>query len=258
MSSIQIFHKADDGEETLVVVIDGDLIKAHSKTIREFIAAADAAGTPALVYKIVLKGPSFEALRFVVNQIVEAAKNKKVLDIKPRPRGISQLCRIHRAIKCLYVEPKQTSIPTQINGLLSNYLVTRTEMLAVHDAYGQEGHPYHKLFTTMVNTTAWKFMNGEIKEGQLKQLIEATQTQPSLDFALRAKMTELEEKKRVRAIIAAKRAAKAEKQRLAALEAWGEDASAGVAGDALDDDGTSSEMAGSADAFEESQAVRSS
>ena len=75
MSSVQILHKdIETGEETVVIVIDGDLIKKHSKTVRDII---DSRTEKEVVNKIVLKGPEYDALKYVLEQIVEAVDDRQ-------------------------------------------------------------------------------------------------------------------------------------------------------------------------------------
>ena len=216
MSSVRILHKdIETGEETVVIVIDGDLIKKHSKTVRDII---DSRTEKEVVNKIVLKGPEYDALKYVLEQIVEAAGRKKpVLAINLGHRSVLSSLRIHRAIKCLQIQPEQTGVPARINGMLSHELATVSEMLAVHAAYASVDNPHGKLYNTMLHTIAWRFVNDEeMKEGRKKQLFEAAQTQPDLFEAIGAKVREFQEKKRVRAIIAEKRRVRDEKNRVAA------------------------------------------
>ena len=229
MSSVQILHKdIETGEETVVIVIDGDLIKKHSKTVRDII---DSRTEKEVVNKIVLKGPEYDALKYVLEQIVEAAGRKKpVLAINLGHRSVLSSLRIHRAIKCLQIQPEQTGVPARINGMLSHELATVSEMLAVHAAYASVDNPHGKLYNTMLHTIAWRFVNDEeMKEGRKKQLFEAAQSQPDLFEAIGAKVREFQEKKRVRAIIAEKRRVRDEKNRVAveAAAANGEGGSGG-------------------------------
>jgi hypothetical protein len=220
MSSVQILHKDNEtGEETIVIVIDGDLIKTHSKTIRDIIALKTE---PEVVHKIVLKGPEYDALKYVLEQIVEAAgRKKKVLSIDLGYRSVLSSLRIHRAIKCLQIQPEQFSVPAKINSMLARELATVSEMLVVHDAYASVDNPHGKLYTTMINTIGWRFVNDEeMKDGRKTQLFQAAQTQPNLFAAVGAKIAELKEKKRDRLIIAEKRRVRDEKNRLAALGEW--------------------------------------
>jgi hypothetical protein len=220
MSSVQISHKdAETGNETIVIVMDGDLIKKHSKTIRDMIASKTE---PELVHKIVLKGPEFEPLKYVLDQIVKGAgRKKKSLNIHMGYRGIQASLRIHRAIKCLQIQPEQTSVPAHINKQLALELVTCHEMLAVHAAYASVDNPCGKLYTTMINTIAWRFVNDEgMQIGRKRQLSQASSTQPDLFAAIDAKVNEFEEKKRVRRIIAGKRAVRDERRRLAQGGDW--------------------------------------
>jgi vacuolar-type H+-ATPase subunit F/Vma7 len=215
MSSVQIFHSdPETGEETMVIVIDGDLIKKHSKTVRDMIASKKE---PELVHKITLKGPEFDALKYVLEQIIEGAgRKKKVLNIHMGYRSIQASLRIHRAIKCLQLQPEQMGVPAYINKHLALELVTCHEMLAVHAAYASINNPHGKLYHTMINTIAWRFVNDpEMQIGRKKQLSQASATQPDLFAAISDKVNEFQEKKRVRLIIAEKRAARDEKRRLA-------------------------------------------
>lgn len=214
MSSVQILHRNDNGEETVVRVVDGDLIKAHSKTVRDMIARSE----PALIYRISLIGPTFDSLSFVIEEIVKADEKKLPLSIKLGPHGIIQSCGIHRAIKCMQIEPEQLLVPKHLNGNLAHRQVTAEEMLMVHEAYCSIDNPHLKLFNVMVTTTAWNFVNDKMTDGQKKQLKQAALTQLSLDAALAVKIRELKEVKRVSKIIAEKRAAREAKR--AAREQW--------------------------------------
>jgi len=77
MSSVQVYHRNANDEDTFVACIDDDLIKRRSKTIHDLIATR----SPALIHKVTLFGPTIEALAFVLNQITEAHDKKKPLDI---------------------------------------------------------------------------------------------------------------------------------------------------------------------------------
>jgi hypothetical protein len=218
MSSVQVFHKdPETGDETMVIVMDGDLAKKHSKTIRDMIASKTE---PELVHKIVLKGPEFDALKWVLDQIVEGAgRKKKVLNMELGWRSIQPSLRIHRAIKCLQIQPEQFAAPAHINKSLARELVTCHEMLAVHAAYASVDNPHGKLYTTMINTIAWRFVNDpEMQIGRKRQLSQASATQPDLFAAISAKVEEFLEKKRVRLIIAEERVNRNERNRIAA--AW--------------------------------------
>jgi hypothetical protein len=113
-------------------------------------------------------------------------------------RSVQASLRIHRAIKCLQIQPEQFAAPAHINKSLARELVTCHEMLAVHAAYASVDNPHGKLYTTMINTIAWRFVNDpEMQIGRKRQLSQA---------------------KRVRLIIAEKRANRDEMNRIAA--AW--------------------------------------
>ena len=214
MSSVQIYHRNDNGEENHIANIDGDLIKRHSPTVRNLIVTR----SPATVYKITLSGPTSEALKFVVDEIERAHNNKMedTLSITLGYRGISQSVRIHRAILCMKLQPEQPRVAAHIKGYLAHNRVTATEMLAVYDAYANVGNPHGNILNTMVNTIAWKFVEGELSAEQINQLKAASMLRPHLDGLLTVKVKELEEAKRVREIIAKKRAVKKAKRAAAA------------------------------------------
>jgi hypothetical protein len=214
MSSVQIIHIADDGEGT-IIVMDGDLLKNHSKVVRDMIASKTV---PEVIHKIVIRGPELEALKFVLEQIKKVGdkkKNKDVLNIDLGQRGVLASLRVHRAILCLQVEPEQFSVAARINNKVARELVAVQEMLSVTDAYSSINNPYGKLYTTMIHTIAWRFVNDpDMQVGRMKQLQEASATQPHLHAAIIAKIAELKEKKRIRGIIAEKRRVRDEKRRL--------------------------------------------
>jgi hypothetical protein len=218
MSSVQIYLKAQDGSDPeWIANIEGGLIARYSKLIRDMIAEWEE---PQLVYRIVLDGPDFYSAKFVLEAVVEAAVNDLPLKIALGPRGITQAVKIHRAIKCLIIEPEQTAFVAKLQNLLAKTLVTRTQLLMVWAAYSMPGNAHAKLCETMIQTTAFKVVNDDkIKPGQKTQLFEAAQSQPALFNVLDAKINTLKESKRVREIIEAKNAAKKEKQRRAIMEA---------------------------------------
>jgi anthranilate/para-aminobenzoate synthase component I len=107
--------------------------------------------------------------------------------------------RIHRAIKCLKIEPEQDGVVNHIQVLLTTTLVTRDQMIAVYLAYSGPNNPHHKLYEMMVQTTAYKIVNDDkVKPGQKKQLFEASQTQPDLFAALNTKIEQLKASKKFR------------------------------------------------------------
>ena len=218
MSSVQIYLKAQDGSEPdWLANIEGGLISRYSKLIGDMIAELEE---PQLVYRIVLDGPEFNSIKFVVEAVVEAAVNDLPLKINIGPRGITQAVKIHRAIKCLIIEPEQTAFVAKLQNLLAKTLVARTQLLMVWAAYSTPGNAHAKLCETMIQTTAFKVVNDDkVKPGQKTQLFEAAQSQPALFAVLDAKINALKESKRVRDIIEAKNAAKKEKQRRAIVEA---------------------------------------
>ena len=215
MSSVQIFLKSQDGSEPKWIAnIEGGLIARYSKLIRDMIAELEE---PQLVYRIVLDGPEFNSIKFVLEAVVEAAVNDLPLKINIGPRGITQAVKIHRAIKCLMIEPEQTAFVAKLQHMLATNLVTRGQLLMVWAAYSTPGNAHAKLCETMIQTTAFKVVNDDkVKPGQKQELFEAAQTQPALFNVLDAKINALKESKRVREIIEAKNAAKAEKKRVAA------------------------------------------
>jgi len=223
MPSIQVYHRDENNEETLVACIDGDLIKHRSKTIRDLIATR----SPALIHKVTLFGPTFDALAFVLTQITEAHNKKKPLDIVPGSRGLLESLHIHRAILCLQIEPEQIKVPTHIIGYLAHNLIAPDEMVLVYEAYSSIDNSHGKLFTTMLSTTAWKIANKELSVDQITELKAAAETISHLDEVLTAKILEVKKMVRVQAIIAKKKAAKDEKRRaaeVAAATAWADDA----------------------------------
>lgn len=218
MSSVQMYLKAQDGSEPdWLANIEGGLIARYSKLIRDMIAKWDE---PQLFYKIILNGPEFNAIKFVLEAVVEAAVNDLPLKINIGPRGITQTVKIHRAMKCLMIEPEQTAFVAKLQHLLATTLVTRSQLLMVWAAYSTSGNAHAKLCETMIQTTAFKVVNDDkVKPGQKTQLFEAARTQPALFDKLDAKIKALKDSKKVRGIIDGKRAAKEEKQRVAARAA---------------------------------------
>jgi hypothetical protein len=198
MSNVQVFLHNEDGSEDWIGNLPGDVLKSHSKLFRELIASKD---TPEVIYRIAVTGPEFNAIRFVLQEVDAAAVKKQDLAINLGARGISAALRIHRAIKCLKIEPEQDGVVNHIQVLLTTTLVTRDQMIAVYLAYSGANNPHQKLYEMMIQTTAYKIVNDDkVKPAQKKQLFEASQTQPDLFAALNAKIDQLKASKKFRGL----------------------------------------------------------
>jgi hypothetical protein len=161
MSSVQLFHVDSAGNETLVGVVDGDLIKKHSAEVRNLIATRPYQ----IVHKVTLRGPSVEGLRYVLNEI-QTLEPGKALEITTKTRNIEQAIDIHRAIHCMKIEPTQTRVEGHLNGFLSHQLATPDEMVAIHNAYGSPNSRYNKIWKTMIHTIAYKWVGGGMNKTQ--------------------------------------------------------------------------------------------
>ena len=196
MSNVQVFLKHEDGSEDWIGNLPGDVLKSHSKLFRDLIASKDP---PEPISRIAVSGPEFNAIREVLLAVNAAAENKQDLVIKLGNCGISHAMKIHRAIKCLKIEPEQEGVVNHIRYLLANTLVSRDQMIAVYLAYSGANNQHRKLYEMMVQTTAFKIVNDEkIQSGQKKQLFEASQTKPDLFNALNSKIDHLKESKKFR------------------------------------------------------------
>lgn len=203
MSSVQIFHRAPSGEETLVAVIDGDRIKAHCAAIRDLIATEP----PAIIYTVTLAGPNFEALKVVVEAIA-ALDSRDVLKINITTRDLVKAIQIHCVTHGLRIEPPQDQIAGHLNGFLSHQLVTAREMIAVHTYYSAPNNPNIKIWKTMIHTVAWKFVAGEMTADEQSALKTAAVGLPALDTAIDSKVKELQAMKKNREHKEAKKRAK--------------------------------------------------
>lgn len=187
MSSIQIFHRAPDGDETVVGVLDGDRIKAHSARVRALVAAQP----PKIMYRFTFSGPTAESLKIVLDQI-NALPRGQVLQIAVNTRNLVKAIDIHRAIECLQIEPDQGKIVGHLNGYLSHEILTAEEMVAVHLAYGTPGNKNHKTWSTMIHTIAYRWVGGDVPQSVADELKGAAMQHPTLDAALNAKVDELQ------------------------------------------------------------------
>lgn len=186
MSSVQLFHRSATGTESLVGVIDGDLIKAHSATIRNLIATRPQD----IIHRVTLRGPTVEGLKLVLDQ-VQVLQNDEVLEININTRNIEKAIDVHRAVECMKIEPPQTKIEGHLNGFLSHELPTPKEMVAIHNAYGAPSSAYVKVWNTMVHTIAYKWVGGDIPQDTIA-LKRVARDHPALDAALNKRVDQLE------------------------------------------------------------------
>lgn len=203
MSSVQLFHRCATGTETLVGVINGDLIKAHSVTIRNLIATRPQD----IIHRVTLRGPTAEGLKLVLDQ-VQALQRDEVLEISINTRNIEKAIDVHRAVECMKIEPPQHKIEGHLNGFLSHELPTPKEMIAIHNAYGAPGNAYAKVWNTMVHMIAYKWVGGDIPQDTAIALKRAARDHPALDAALDKRVDQLEKIRKRQQEANEKRAAK--------------------------------------------------
>jgi hypothetical protein len=201
MSSVQLFHVDSAGNETLVGVVDGDLIKKHSAEVRNLIATRPHQ----IVHKVTLRGPSVEGLRYVLNEI-QTLEPGKALEITTKTRNIEQAIDLHRAIHCMKIEPTQTRVEGHLNGFLSHQLATPDEMVAIHNAYGSPNSRYNKIWRTMIHTIAYKWVGGGMNKAQSDQLKAAARDHSDLNAAISKRVGELEKIKKKQQETSEKRA----------------------------------------------------
>jgi hypothetical protein len=202
MSVVQAYHRDRSGDVELIGIYDGDRVKAHSALIRNTIATR--AG---VMHDVELQGPTFAALKVILGTI-HAMKQGEVLQLAITTRNLAKAIDIHRAIHYLKVEPEQTKIVGHLNGYLSHQLINPDEMVVVYLAYGHPDNPFHKIFCTMIQTIAYKYVGGTISKEMANFLKEAAIDYPDLDAALNAKVTELQKIRERRESQAAKKAAR--------------------------------------------------
>ena len=208
MSVVQAYHRDQSDTVLLIGLYDGDRIKAHSALIRDMIAARPVG----VIYDVELQGPSFEGLKVVLDNI-HTVQQGQVLQIKISTRNLAKAIAIHLAIHYLRVEPDQTQVVGHLNGYLSHQLVNPDELVEVHLNYGRPGHPYHKIWETMIQTIAYKYVGGDISQRTANFLKETVLSYPELDAALNAKVDELHKIRARRQLQAEKKAAKRARER---------------------------------------------
>lgn len=181
MSAVQVFHIGREHNQTLVCVVDGDRIKAHSCTIRSMIATLP----PQIMYRITLRGSSPAAFKHVVD-CVHNIDNQTLLFIPIRNTGLTEAINIHKAISILRLEPAQTHVEGHINGYLSHRLVTVEELHAVQKAYGDsfEGTSSYKTWSTMVKKLAYDDVHGHLSDEKKTPLRAAAMQYPRLRDAI--------------------------------------------------------------------------
>jgi hypothetical protein len=202
MSSVQIFHRDSAGNETLVGVVDGDLIKKHSAEVRNLLATRP----PQLVTKVTLHGPSVYGLSEVLKEIKTLEKGR-TLEITTKTRDIDEAIDIHRAIHCMKIEPTQTKVEGHLKGYLSHQIVTPAEMVAVHKAYGNPNGPYNKIWKTMIHTIAYKWVGSDMNKTQSDRLKAVAREIPDLNAAIANRVAALEKIKKKQQEMSEKRAA---------------------------------------------------
>lgn len=207
MSCVQIFHRAPDGDETVVGVLDGDRIKSHSARVRALVAAVP----PNIMYKFTFFGPSADSLKIVLDQI-NALQRGEVLQIAINTRDLVKAIDIHRAVECLQIEPDQGKIVGHLNGYLSHEVPTAEEMVAVHLAYGTPGNKHNKTWNTMIHTIAYRWTGGDVPDDVASELKDAAMQYPALDAALNAKADELQAIQRSREEAIQRRAVRDERR----------------------------------------------
>jgi hypothetical protein len=203
MSVVQAYHRDRAGNVELIGIYDGDRVKAHSARIRDMISTQD----PGVIFQVRLEGPTFAALRVVLNSI-HTMQRDRVLDIKITTRDLAKVIDIHRATLYLKVEPEQTRMVGHLNGYVSHQIINPDEMIAVYLTYGHRTNPNHKIFCTMVQTLAFNCVGGNIPQQMADYIKESALRHPDLDAALNAKVNELQKIKDRRQKQAEKKAAR--------------------------------------------------
>lgn len=185
MSSVQIFHRDENRNETLVSVIDGDRIKAHSGTIRVKILNSP----PDIIYRFTLYGPSAAAFKHVIEEIKFVDSNK-VLFIPIHHTGLAEAIDIHQAVSLLQIEPMQSHIEGHIRGFLSHNLVTPEQLQLLQITYGAavEGTAGHKIMSVMVATLAYDDVHGHMSDDVKIALQRACAPYPKLTEAINHKV----------------------------------------------------------------------
>ena len=203
MSSVQVFYRHDGGATDLVGVYDGDRIKAHSARIRSEIATLE----PNIIYRVYIRGPTFESLKVVLQEI-DKAQADEVFQITIKTRDLKKAINIHSAVQYLQVEPEQTKVVGHLHGYISHQLVNPDEMVAVYLAYGDRNRRFHKVFEVMVHDIAWRYLEGNIPQRQGDLLKAATLRYPAIDTAIKDKVIEIRREKERKAEQARKKAAR--------------------------------------------------
>lgn len=203
MSSVQVYYRHNGGAMDLVGVYDGDRIKAHSALIRNEIATLE----PNIIYRVYLRGPTFESLKVVLQEI-DKAHADEVFQITIKTRDIQKAINIHSAIQYLQVEPEQTKVVGHFHGYVSHQLVNPDEMVALYLAYGNPDGRFHKIFQVMIHDIAWRYLEDQIPGRQGDLLKQAALRYPAIDAAISAKVAELRREKERKEEQARKKAAR--------------------------------------------------
>lgn len=119
MSVVHLYAEGADGASSLVDVLDERIIVAHSKTIRNAVAAMP----PAVTKDITITGAAPAALRFVTSYI-KTLKRKEALHLQVRPLPLIKAIAIYQAVEALQVEPAQPHVEGHIIGYTSHMPIT--------------------------------------------------------------------------------------------------------------------------------------
>lgn len=186
MSSIQIL--VTTGTKTGVVgIMDGDLIKQHSATVRNIVDSQQ----PSLVYQVQFTNVAPPAIDWILKKI-KANKPNKALYLKVHDLPLIQAICIEEAVRRMRIEPAQPHIEGHILGYVSHNIVTPSEMVTIHKAYHNiSGSRIHK---ALIHHLSYNMIGGSIDSMLNDELFEAAQPFPALVTAVEVKLKELKDR----------------------------------------------------------------
>lgn len=199
MSSVQI-SVSTPSKSGIVSTIDGDLIKKHSATVREIIDAQQ----PSLVYNVTLTNVAPAAIGWIIKQ-VDGHARKKTLYLRVSDLPLLQAVCIEEAVRVLRIEPDQPHIAGHILGYVSHNIVTPSEMVTIHKAYGNLSDS--RIHKALIHDLSYNMVGGLIDAAKMDELWNAAKPYPALITAvedrikgLKLRQAQTERYKRLKAL----------------------------------------------------------
>ena len=202
MSNVNI-HVTYNGQTTYLRTIAEATLVNFSRVVRD--ALADQEGNPK---RLNLAGAARGPLEKVIDLAIRFGDKTRVnVTDKPFPN----VFRLHQAINALGFEPAQPQVEGRLSYLLANETFEPSTMIEIHQAFGHLGSA-SKPWRVMIDQIAWDVLNHENhNERQVAALREEALKWPDLFAAVKAKVKDLQQKRRERE--AAKQQQKEERDR---------------------------------------------